>query len=406
VFVGFLFGLQGPFSILLLPVLVGQRLWMRDSRNKELVFCVALAALLQCLSLIMNKRGLESFNVSNDEIVFSNDPMTFTISSLLSTLSAMKDGFVYNVNDRVGVTILIACLLLALFGIVVAVSNAKDEKWRRNTCVFLAFAAVSLIAGLSTLYALLTVAKADFDIWLGCLMQNNRYLFIPHCLLIIGLPVLLFRYLRISFVAMVGFIYISVVNYSFAERFPTYFASYINMGRFMDADALMNPTGYYRVEPFPWNSWFYSFRRTVYDQLAESRVIPLMPPKPDVSSRIYLQTDVICPDTSDIAMKIHVFSSGPVKVDAELSNGRHVYSAHRLYDVVVPSLFFYNGVSNVRPKGDILMDFAFPYPGEGAKLEFTFQPYERAGDESADSGVKTLTVREMTLYCLPPPEER
>jgi hypothetical protein len=412
VFVGFVFGLQGPFSILLFPVLAAQKLWTKDARNKELVFCVGLAAFIQCLSLSMNTRVAGVFDAVTNDFVFTDVPMTMTVSSIQSILTALKNGFVYNPEDPLGVAFIAACFLLALYGIVLGFRGGKDNPSRRNALVFLAFTTAALVAGLSTVLALRKMSTAGFSIWLATLEQYNRYLFVPHCLLIVGLPVLFFRRPRLTFAVMAGFVYISVVNYSFADRFPTYFASYVNMGRFMGTDVLMNPNGYYRVEEFPWNLWAFMLRRSVYEPLAENRIITLAPPKPDPSSMIRLTADVNCPDSSDIALRVNIFSPSPVKVDVEAANGRHAYSAHRLYDNVLNSVVFFNLELDHRQKGDILMDFAFPYPGAGTVLDFSLQPYRRARGEAGvpnegnDAGAEDLTVRDMTLFCLPPYTER
>ncbi|MDR1828851.1 MAG: hypothetical protein LBR29_11005 [Methylobacteriaceae bacterium] len=407
--VGLLLGLQGPFSILLVPVLAAQRLLTKDRRNMELVFCVGLAALLQSLSLMMNTRELVSFEVVNDEVIATNTRITFMLSWIPAILKALGEGFVYNVKDPLGVAFMAVSLPLALIGGLRTFRFGLGEPERRNAGVFLALTTAALVVGLSVIGTYSKINKEDFEGSLLCLTQYDRYLFVPHSLLIIALPVLLYRRPRLTGLVMAGFAYVSVVNYAFADRPPTYFASYVNMGRFMETDVVLNPAGYddsgNRLGAFPWNAWIYPIRRNAYEPLSESRVVPLTPLEPDNASVIRLTTDVVCPDTSDIAVKVNVSSPTPIKVDMKLANSRRAYLTHRLYDNVISTLFVYNGESNLRPEGDILLDFAFPYPGDGTRLEFSLQPYQQGEGDAGEAVVKGLSVRKMTLYCLPQPSE-
>jgi hypothetical protein len=397
--VGLLFGLQGPFSILVFPLLVARRLLTRDDRIDPLLFFVGLAALLQVMSLLTNPR----------ELFDGSDVIPLNAGWILTVVGTLTRGMLYNLADPLTVVFLAACVPLAVFGVVQSLRGGTGGCSPTDLRVFLLLMAAVAVTLLSALHTLHSIPQWLFQERLASLMENNRYLFIPHSLLIIGMPILLHRCRRLAYLCIAGFAWISFAGFAFAERFPTHFNSYVNMGRFMDTDAAVNPA--YATANGPLTLWLYPFRRDSYRPLPEDRVIPVDLAKSDAASgiretsdKLHVNIPVTCRDSADVGIKATLWSANQVEVEAQLQNAGNTYTAFRGYrDFSRPNIR-YKDRPNPYAGDRIPVDLAFPYPGEGTTLTFSAAAFRGAAPSSGESKTPAVSLGDLTIFCLPPYE--
>ncbi|MDR1828850.1 MAG: hypothetical protein LBR29_11000 [Methylobacteriaceae bacterium] len=405
---GLLLGLQGPYSILVFPVLVLKKLWFKDTTPNGLVNSVGLAAGFQLTSMLMNPRHGAQPGASGTLLERAAD-------RVLETAVNLWRGFIYNPADHIGAAIFAGIAMLTVYAFFRGLRGANAGSGRRERREFLLFMLMFCVYTASLFADGFGRDQIVYEGWFPGLAWNNRYLLIPHCLLLVAVTILFGRSARLFGVFAAGFLYLCVTHFSFAERFPTYFSSYANMGRFMETWAPTNPHGYFQIEMFRWNAWYYVFARETYERLPSERIRPVAASEFEFShvdraspvarfpeypltitgrtALVTLNTAVSCSETADIGLEVHLSGSVPFSIRADILGSGRAFGAFRLYEART------SGEFPVRWKDDMIQ-FAFPRPADHSRLTLSIAPY--ISGQAGIGAEPELTLRGMTVVCLPP----
>lgn len=400
-----LFGLSGPFCILLLPVLALKHYVFKDKTNITLFYTLIYVTLLQIASLIMMPRSQNpDFNLMGG------------IRLLPETLEALGTGFLFGSRNIIYTGLIMVITIWALMK-----NRMKERRWRTpqiRTVFYLLTVAVLLL--MISVAHFIVQPEIDFNILIEAAKYNSRYLFIPQCLFLVSTFIIVRKNTYISVLLVICYSVVSVMNFTFLPWRDIHYASMVNFSKYRKVNAFFNPMTeyFYPVTDISKSSfWMLTLENKNYKELPPERAMNILPEdfksddaalniennilhvsfdilSVDQPATVKLKKPVQCSDTADIGIFFNQTETSPVRVNIGLSSGEQEKPAET---------FFYEHAKNnvtVNTADENNIYAALPFNEKNTYLSIHFEN----NPPSLNPVPKTVTVslKNMVIYCLPP----
>ena len=392
--IGLFCGLTGPHSIFLTPVLLVKQFFMKDKTNISLNITIYCCALFQSLGILMHPTA-----ISHSGALISQNENFYNISLI------MIKGFLFVFNGKYATILLFVIFLLSILSIIL--SFKKNEINDKTFNIIILFIFTILAYAASSILILLFFRGGSYNI--EGLMNNNRYIFILHSILILSSVILTKKHIVIQWCILICLALISLLNFSFMDKKHIYYNSFLNLSRYQNVFVTGSPFG----KPFYENIWGLPLYQDHYEKLSEDREIHITQTldkteekeervsndifyyhlrKDTTSAHPLLVRTFFCPASKDLAFQAYASSNYPVKIKFHITS-----------QAAKTEKEFYFYVLNEEQER---IQIAFPFSGGDAQINLSFDAWPTEKDY-ADLGIKNidndvhLNISDIRFFCLP-----